>query len=115
MFGLQMILSLAAATLLRGYRIAAAAATWISNPLTYFPLYGFGFQVGRALLGYGHLTFPKEGIPSLNHLSSLGGDFLAALFFGCVVLGVCFSFCSYWACLHAIRRARRNKKQGRRH
>lgn len=111
MFGLQMILSLAVATLLRGYRIAAAAATWLSNPFTYFPLYAFGFQVGRALLGYGHLTFPDEGIPSLNHLSALGGDFLTALFFGSVVVGGVSSLCSYWGCLYLIQRARQRQKR----
>lgn len=111
MFGLQIILSLAAATLLRGYRIAAAAATWISNPFTYFPLYAFGFQMGRALLGYGHLTFPEDGIPSLNHLSALGGDFLAALFFGCIIMGTVLSFCSYWGALYLIQRARQRRKR----
>lgn len=114
MFGLQMILSLTVATLLRGYRIAAAAATWISNPFTYFPLYAFGFQVGRALLGYSHLTFPEEGIPSLNHLSTLGGDFLSALFFGSIVVGAVSSLCSYWGCLYLIQRARQQAKQRRR-
>lgn len=113
MFGLQMILSLAAATLLRGYRIAAAAATWISNPFTYFPLYAFGFQVGRATLGYHHVAFPEEGVPSLNHLSALGGDFLTALFFGCAVVGAVLSFCSYWACLYVVQRARQRRSSSR--
>lgn len=110
MFGLQIILSLAGATLVRGSRIAAAAATWVSNPFTYVPLYAFGFQVGRALLGYRHLTFPQDGVPSLNNLSSLGGDFLTALFFGCGVMGVVASVCSYWSCFYLVERARRQRR-----
>jgi len=106
LFGLQVILSLTFATVFKGHRLVAAATTWISNPFTYLPIYGFGFQLGRSLLGYQNLTFPKEAIGSISLLSELGGDFLIALFFGCIVVGSVLSFCGYWASLFVIQRAR---------
>ncbi len=50
-FGLQTLLGIALATLLRGNHLLAAAGTWISNPITYLPLYWFNYQVGSWLLG----------------------------------------------------------------
>ena len=50
-FGLQTLLGVALASLLRGNRIFAAASTWISNPFTYVPLYWFNYTIGKHLLG----------------------------------------------------------------
>ncbi|NDD45131.1 MAG: DUF2062 domain-containing protein [Synechococcaceae bacterium WB9_4xB_025] len=61
-FGLQIILSVGVASLLRGNHLLAAAATLISNPFTYVPLYWFNYQVGDALIGNG------QG-PALNSIS----------------------------------------------
>lgn len=52
-FGLQIVLGVALAGLLRGSPILAAAGTWISNPVTSLPLYWFNYQVGCLLLGSG--------------------------------------------------------------
>ena len=35
----------------RGNHLLAMVGTWISNPLTYLPLYWFNYQVGASLLG----------------------------------------------------------------
>ena len=50
-FGLQTLLGVVLASLLRGNRILAAAGTWISNPFTYLPLYWFNYTLGKRLLG----------------------------------------------------------------
>ena len=50
-FGLQTILSLGVASLVRGNHLLAAAGTLISNPFTYLPLYWFNYQLGCWLLG----------------------------------------------------------------
>lgn len=50
-FGLQIFLSIGLASALRGNHLLAAAATLISNPFTYLPLYWFNFQVGCWILG----------------------------------------------------------------
>ncbi len=48
--GFQTIVGVFIAKVLRGNIFLAAAGTWISNPLTFAPLYYFNFKVGSALL-----------------------------------------------------------------
>ena len=62
-FGLQIIFSIGLASALRGNHLLAAAATLISNPFTYFPLYWFNFQVGCWILG------PPEKIINIASLT----------------------------------------------
>ena len=65
-FGLQTLLGIALASLVRGNHILAAAGTWISNPLTYIPLYWFNYAVGCRVLG------PGPALPSLEVLQQGG-------------------------------------------
>ncbi len=50
-FGFQTIIAVVLASLVRGNRILAAAATWVSNPFTYAPLFLLNYMVGKWLLG----------------------------------------------------------------
>ncbi len=50
-FGLQTILGIALASLFKGNRVLAVAGTWISNPITYIPLYLFNYEIGCLILG----------------------------------------------------------------
>ena len=65
-FGLQTILSIGIASLVRGNHLLAAAGTLISNPLTYVPLYWFNYQLGCWLLGR-NTALPD--LTYLNHVS----------------------------------------------
>lgn len=65
-FGLQTLLGIALASLVRGNHILAAAGTWISNPLTYIPLYWFNYSVGCWLLG------PGPALPTLEAIQQGG-------------------------------------------
>lgn len=47
----QFLLSIATAVLLRGHVAIAAAATLVSNPLTFAPLYWLAHRIGQAVLG----------------------------------------------------------------
>ena len=49
-FGLQTLMGVFLAKILKGNRILAAVGTWISNPFTYVPLYYFNYRVGSLLL-----------------------------------------------------------------
>lgn len=101
-FGLQTIVGVALATLLRGHKIAAAAGTWISNPLTYLPIYAINFQVGRWLLN-SQQEFVPESILSFQELMQYGTQFVAALFLGCLVMGITGGILSYFLGLKLIR------------
>ncbi len=61
-FGMQSMLGICLASLVRGHHLLAAMSTWISNPFTYIPLYLFNYKVGSFLLG-------KE--ETLNNLSQI--------------------------------------------
>ena len=84
-FGLQTLLGIALASVMRGNHLLAAAGTWISNPLTYVPLYWFNYQVGDMLLRGG----PAPIAESLNKatLWRQGWAFTLRLLLGSSVVG----------------------------
>ena len=49
-FGLQTLIGLFLARVVKGNLFLAAIGTWISNPFTYVPLYFFNYKVGSSLL-----------------------------------------------------------------
>lgn len=51
LFGLQIIIAMALAFVVRGNKPIAALSTWVSNPLTYAPIYWLNFQVGWWIVG----------------------------------------------------------------
>ena len=53
LFGFQTLLGITLASLFRGNHLLAVSGTWISNPITYVPLYLLNYQVGTALLDHG--------------------------------------------------------------
>lgn len=86
-FGLQIVLGVALASLLRGSPILAAAGTWISNPVTSLPLYWFNYQVGCLLLGSGP-AFPSLQQVQEGVLWDLGLAFSSRLMLGSTVVGL---------------------------
>lgn len=107
-FGLQIVLGVALASVVRGNHILAAAGTWISNPFTYLPLYWFNYQVGSALLG------PGPSFPSLQQLQQaplwdLGMAMSGRLLLGSMLVGLVSALVlggGYWLLLeHRHRRA----------
>ena len=49
-FGFQTLIGVFFAKIAKGNIILAAIGTWISNPLTYVPLYYFNYKVGSMIL-----------------------------------------------------------------
>ncbi len=87
LFGLQLVLAVLAAHLLRGNKVLAAAATAVSNPLTSLPLYTLCYLVGHALVGGGPLP-DLSTLASLEAVLALGPSFLLTLFVGTTTVGV---------------------------
>ena len=86
-FGLQIVLGVALASVVRGNHLLAAAGTWISNPFTYLPLYWFNYQLGCLLLG------PGPAFPSLQALQQapiwdLGVAMSGRLLLGSLLVGL---------------------------
>ncbi|MGK7940480.1 MAG: DUF2062 domain-containing protein [Crocosphaera sp.] len=98
LFGLQTVIGVLLAVIFRGHKLAAAAGTWISNPLTYVPIFAFNYKVGELLLGLGikenPVTLP-DNWESWSQLKAAGLVFLITLFFGCFVVGLLTSVVAY--------------------
>jgi len=109
-FGLQSLVGIFLATLLRGSKVAAIAATWISNPLTYVPIFIFNYKIGKLLLG------TKDTVLSLNLKSftafkELGPTFAITLLAGCLVVGSILAFITYFYSLAFLERLRSRRNR----
>lgn len=51
--GIQMIVAVAIATLINANRISAVLPVWITNPVSFVPVYGFNYWLGHIILGRG--------------------------------------------------------------
>jgi uncharacterized protein (DUF2062 family) len=94
-FGLQTLLGVALASLVRGNHLLAAAGTWISNPFTYVPLYWFNYRLGCWLLG------PGQGWPGAEALradtfTSLGWSVASRLLLGSSLVGLVCAVSGGW-------------------
>ena len=63
-FGLQTLMGVFFAKIFKGNSILAALGTWISNPLTYAPLYYLNYIVGSSLLD------KKKNIVDFRHITT---------------------------------------------
>jgi uncharacterized protein (DUF2062 family) len=102
-FGLQIVLGVALAGVMRGHPLLAAAGTWISNPLTTLPMCWLNLQLGILLLG------PAESLPGWDQLASLqlaelGWSFGTRLLLGSVLMGLVMAPPSGWLCWWLQRR-----------
>jgi len=104
-FGLQTVLGIALASVVRGNHLLAAAGTWISNPLTYVPLYWFNYRVGDVLLRGGTASADLNLTPST--LWHQGWDFTSRILLGSTVVGLVCATVGGWLSWHWLRRGLR--------
>ncbi|MEM9904262.1 MAG: DUF2062 domain-containing protein [Cyanobacteria bacterium P01_D01_bin.44] len=104
LFGLQTIMGVAIAAVIRGNKIVAAAGTWISNPFTYVPIYAFNFKVGQWLLRQPIETSLFKDEQSLKNMMALGADITITLFTGSALVGLVLSIISYYLGLTLTKR-----------
>jgi uncharacterized protein len=92
--GVQMLIAIVTAAILRGSKVAAIAGTWLGNPLTTLPLTALNFHVGQTLLGRTWTSLP-ENIHTLEGFLELGGAAIGAYLVGCLVMGILGGIVSY--------------------
>ena len=114
LFGLQTIMGLAIAFRIKGNPLMAAAGTWISNPLTYVPIYAFNYRLGAWILGQPAVNLFTDA-ESLDNWLATGTDVGLALMLGSAVMGAIFGSLAYVAGLPLIRRARTRYRQFKHH
>ncbi len=105
--GVQMLTAIVTAALFRSNKLAAAAGTWLSNPLTTLPLTAFNFEVGRRLLDREAIAFSRSSLRSIDGLLELGSDFVISYLFGCFVVGSVVAVVFYFLGLPLIQFNRR--------
>ena len=98
-FGLQTLMGVFLARILKGNSLLAAMGTWISNPFTYIPLYYFNYRVGSLLLN-ADLDIVDFDYITITELWSQGWYLSFRLLTGsiCVglVTGIVGGFCLYF-------------------
>ncbi len=87
LFGLQTIMGITLARILRGNSLLAAGGTWISNPITYVPLYWFNYQVGSWLLKNEQLEHNLNGL-TLEEIFNQSWEFTSRVLLGSTIVGM---------------------------
>jgi uncharacterized protein (DUF2062 family) len=113
LFGVQTILAMTLATVARGNPFAAALSTWISNPLTFVPLYMVNFKVGQILLGTQQLELRLAPDMTFPAVLQLGVDCLVTLTIGCVAVGIPAAGIAYLLGFGLAKRWRSNRRRSR--
>ena len=86
-FGLQTLMGVFLAKILKGNSILAAVGTWISNPLTYVPLYYFNYRLGSLILNKDKYIIDFSHITT-NELWSQGMYLSSRLIIGSTCMGL---------------------------
>lgn len=87
-WGLQILLAVAGAHLIRGNKVVAGSMTAVSNPATSLPLYTVCYFIGERLLG-GSAGLPDPSqFKDLPSILALGPEFLLSMLLGTTVVGI---------------------------
>lgn len=120
-FGLQLIISLPAAFILKGSKIGASLGTFITNHFTIFIIYPCQCFVGAKLMGY-QLTYCEikgalKGVlhqESLQSIMNLASEIMVSFFVGGAILTAIMTPLTYFVVKRMVvghrTRAQRRKK-----
>ena len=86
-FGLQTLMGVFLAKILKGNSILAAVGTWISNPFTYVPLYYFNYKLGSLILNKDKIIVDFSHITT-NELWYQGWYLSSRLILGSISMGL---------------------------
>lgn len=111
LLGLQTIIGVAIAAVFRGNKVMAAVSTWISNPLTYVPIFALNFHIGRWLLRLpSNIALPSSDT-GVDQWMNLGMSVTSALMVGSLVVGSVLSVVAYYIGLKVAHHVRARKKK----
>ena len=105
-FGFAILFSVPTAFLLKANRLSAILGTFISNPLTGFFIWSFGYKIGQQILGLPPVDF-SGGLFKLQSLLNLFKAFMVGGFLGNFILAIGISLLSYLVVLKVVAYYRR--------
>lgn len=134
--GIQMVVAVSIATMLRVSKLGAVLPVWITNPVTFVPVYGFNYWLGHVLTGWGpSLADYKEAlrralaagenepgfwrglwvsvVDGSKELAAQGWDAFWAFVVGCTVAGLVCAVVAYPITYRVIDRIRRYRAEKR--
>ncbi len=86
-FGIQTLIGIFFARLIKGNIVLAAIGTWISNPFTYIPLYLLNFKVGSLFFKNDSEILITDGLFG-EELWNQGWFFTSRLLIGSCIVGI---------------------------
>jgi uncharacterized protein len=110
LFGLQTIIGVSIAAIIRGNKLMAAAGTWVSNPLTYVPIYAFNLALGQQILGQEPGLTDRLNLDSWQGFMDAGQALMIRLLMGSVVVGAIAAVISYGLGLWLARSLHRSSR-----
>jgi uncharacterized protein (DUF2062 family) len=114
-WGLQIVLAVLGAQLIRGNKVVAAAMTAVSNPLTTVPLYAGCYWVGQRFSG-GAADMPDlSNLQTVESLLSVGREFLWTMFLGTSLVGLVGALVVYLLAERIIPLLRTGPRDGSKH
>ena len=114
--GIQMVLALFLAILLKANRVVALLSCWISNPLTFCFIYPFYFQLGKWMTGLRPKfpRFPGASEEAWHFVVSIfkqGGGVAVVCFVGALTSAVVGSIISYYLTKFTVESFRRRRER----
>ena len=113
--GLQMVMVLASAWLLRANKVVGLPLVWLSNPATFVPIFYPCYLIGRTILGWpgvgkewwAELPKPPSGFAEATKFYwDKTMEIFSPLMLGCFIVGVPLSIFSYLVTRICIERYR---------
>ncbi len=120
--GFQMILVVVIGTLIKANRIIALVVVWISNPLTFIPMYYGYYSLGGWILGVELWAFDNFSLKFNEFLTTgedhgystmareFGSEIFYPLWVGSLIIAIVAAIPTYPLTRYALRRAREKKQ-----
>lgn len=120
--GIQMGLAVVIGTLIRANRIIAVVLCWISNPVTFIPMYYGYYWLGGKILGvelwtfgnfaerFHNLMLTRERMGYIASIKQLGFETALPLWVGSLIIATVVALPSYPLVLMALQRKKRRQE-----
>ncbi|MDX2100369.1 MAG: DUF2062 domain-containing protein [Leptolyngbyaceae cyanobacterium bins.59] len=113
--GLQMATAALTAAIVRGNILAAAAGTWLTNPLTTLPIAALNLHVGQRVLGRSWEDLPQGSLTSWEGFFSVGWEMIGSFLLGCLITGTIAGITSYFVAIPVIESLKHRAAQRKLH